>query len=843
MLKQNITYKLKDQPIRFDTVGVAYLDDSVKDDLICTIFSKDIVKIQTALYCDENNIQEYTNSKDGYIYFSNLTIPDNRRICLLGNIYCDKDEEITLVSKGSQAFSIYHNYSLTFTNNGEMQINLLKLNRGDNIFLFCFNNADSNTCFSLRVNSFKNENRDKKFSLLNKNYKLETNPVRIHDFGRVLIHKNAYEFMLIPMNTIDIDRTQKVHVILQDFKHNEIDQFECHFYEHVQYNIKKHKDANQKNIMFIEFRYTFQSNIKEDEIKLVMKDIHPYVKKIKEEAYLVISKGNSTELDKINCNAYLDIIHKLVDNEEYLMNIVYYCSCLEEIFDIVKQGKHMEDLWRKSGFHDVYYPSKIDNSIQLCHIYTPDNYNPNTQYPLFLGLATYSDCYSLVHQHNHSPTICVDAALRGVTLGSYLGEAAVFETLEFIRKIFSIDDQEVYLFGYSNGAFSAWMLSENYPDKFAGMISIGGAPFLQSLKNCSNLHIVNITSEMDTVYESGYKKPSKILNQFKNYNGILKSNMNHDEISLMMYNFNTYTDLLQHKSDRFPSSIQFETFRHKHRKAYWIELHSISFGMKSASINADIVNPHYIKISVNNADGFTVTIPPQICKNDFTVKINYTFAFEFTNYEENQIHFIKSDKGYCIRNQKPEATTSKKGTGILDIYLNSLSIVTMDNLNKNIQTIAESLAKPYTSGYIEETTVRYPIVTPENLDDEKLKNNLALISLVGNQKESTIYQLFKNLAPIKSDSDGYRYKDTFYNGNYVVMQIIANPYNVNHSILLVETNHESLLLKNVFLRKMVIPSYLNGVHRYLNNEALILQDCKYYGVYEWGGDIEEIIHK
>jgi len=72
------------------------------------------------------------------------------------------------------------------------------------------------------------------------------------------------------------------------------------------------------------------------------------------------------------------------------------------------------------------------------------------------------------------------------------------------------------------------------------------------------------------------------------------------------------------------------------------------------------------------------------------------------------------------------------------------------------------------------------------------------------------------------------------------MQVISNPYENERSILIISASNEKLLKKSIFTRKLIIPFNSNGLHDYLNNEALIYDGSKYYGIYETGADLFEI---
>ena len=90
------------------------------------------------------------------------------------------------------------------------------------------------------------------------------------------------------------------------------------------------------------------------------------------------------------------------------------------------------------------------------------------------------------------------------------------------------------------------------------------------------------------------------------------------------------------------------------------------------------------------------------------------------------------------------------------------------------------------------------------------------------------------------NEQGYTYLGQEYDGNYVIMQIIENPYNNNMSIMYVNTNNIKLIKKHIFCRQMILPTYNNGFHPFLNNEALIFDGKLYFKIQENGMPLEEI---
>jgi hypothetical protein len=72
------------------------------------------------------------------------------------------------------------------------------------------------------------------------------------------------------------------------------------------------------------------------------------------------------------------------------------------------------------------------------------------------------------------------------------------------------------------------------------------------------------------------------------------------------------------------------------------------------------------------------------------------------------------------------------------------------------------------------------------------------------------------------------------------MQIVPNPLKEKASILLIDTNNAAMLRRNIFIRKVILPFANTGLHEYWNNEALVMLDNAYYGIYERGGELMKL---
>jgi hypothetical protein len=152
------------------------------------------------------------------------------------------------------------------------------------------------------------------------------------------------------------------------------------------------------------------------------------------------------------------------------------------------------------------------------------------------------------------------------------------------------------------------------------------------------------------------------------------------------------------------------------------------------------------------------------------------------------------------------------------------------------------LSKPSSNGYDTVINVKYPITEESDIENkpelEIKKSNIIIMEETG--KELYISKNIQGSLPVGTDPKGYLYKNCRYDGKYCIMQIIASPFNEECFLLNIKTNNPLFMNKNFYMRKMILPAYMNGLHPHLNNQVLIYDEEGYKGIYETGGDIIKI---
>ncbi|MHB9023783.1 MAG: NPCBM/NEW2 domain-containing protein [Armatimonadota bacterium] len=137
------------------------------------------------------------------------------------------------------------------------------------------------------------------------------------------------------------------------------------------------------------------------------------------------------------------------------------------------------------GFVRLAYRDELDGMPQFARAYLPAHYDPAKKWPLLINLHGYmpanppyarwwgvenrfdmfADAYDVISIYPHG---------RGNT--SYLGygERDVLRCIELAKQRFSVDDQRVYLVGYSMGGSGTWNVGTRHPELFAAIAPVYG---------------------------------------------------------------------------------------------------------------------------------------------------------------------------------------------------------------------------------------------------------------------------------------------------------------------------------------------------------------------------------
>lgn len=492
--------------------------------------------------------------------------------------------------------------------------------------------------------------------------------------------------------------------------------------------------------------------------------------------------------------------------------------------------------YRTPGVWEWFIHSELDDSIVRLGILIPPGYDEHKAYPAVIALSTGNEGYvgwELQQLDLGEPCFCFDVTGRGVTGGSYVGEASTLEILRWILTNFRVDEDRLYVLGGSNGGFASYALAQNHPSLPAALYPFIGYPQMETLENLSNIPTYQIVSPEDYVFAGRENAVRDRLRPYGNYHQYDMRQMAHHHLYPYLYHQEILRALLRHRRNRYPERLRFKTFRNRHCESYWIRLHGIEKGRRCARLRAEIPDAGSIRLTVYGATGITVTLPPQIDRENFAVFLNRQ-RFSFSSYTGGPLVFVRN--GGWKRADAPTAADLRKGTGLLDVYLDSLRIVIPDGADEELRELAGRFAHPSSNGFDSRIYVDYPVYPASRVPRHLFAHNLILVDRCG---ENPLVERFRDKLAVDYDQEGYTYQGMRRQGDYVLLQVLPNPYDARRSMLVVGYNSSTLLKRHLLLRRIILPTYVNGIDPYWNNEVLVYTG-RYWAAYEEGAPLEPV---
>ena len=509
---------------------------------------------------------------------------------------------------------------------------------------------------------------------------------------------------------------------------------------------------------------------------------------------------------------------------------LHFSQILNDFLKEMKDG----DLQRLylPGTKRVFFRDPLDDSVNFYRVTLPRGYRAEREYPLLIICSTkeYGSYGQQFEDSELENLIVADISGRGVTMGSYIGEAAILSALRDLRQKFRVDENRIYIGGYSNGASAALAVAEAYPHLFAGVYALSGRAEIKKMRNLSALHTTLISSETDEFYPDVKKLYTEGKKHSETVRLLSVSCHNHLTIQRVWMNTAALSELFMWERELYPQRFSYYTDRNRHLRAYWITLHGIAPGKQRCILQVD-AGRSILDIRLSGAAGLTVALPPFVNRDSFTVRLNGK-NFNFAHVSEDCLHFRYNSHGFHPIPFPSADVEPSKGNGLLDVYMEPMKIFVPKGASAPVLAAANAFARPQTNGLMSEVAVWYSIAQRPQAGDSVDLSACSMIAV--GRDDSPFYRMLEENAPIRMDEGGFWYAGRFYPGRFCVMQLVRSPWNYSKRVLYVAWNDEALLRRNLFTRCMTLPSYLGGRHPYLGGAALIFDGKSYSAVREIG---------
>ncbi len=194
---------------------------------------------------------------------------------------------------------------------------------------------------------------------------------------------------------------------------------------------------------------------------------------------------------------------------------------ISKVVSVIESGEY-HDYLRSEGEKVVCYHFDIDDTLDYYTVTLPRGYCSDKKYPLLIiNNVLHGDWLSsFFSRTKRIEVIAVDFNGKGITMGSYVGDAAFNEIYNDVFAKFSIDENKVLMIGHSNGGYATWAQTQVTPDRYSAIFPAESEPNPKMLMNLSNMSVRYFTSEsdyLDSIVTGDIENAGNQMGDYKTY--------------------------------------------------------------------------------------------------------------------------------------------------------------------------------------------------------------------------------------------------------------------------------------------------------------------------------------
>jgi dienelactone hydrolase len=323
---------------------------------------------------------------------------------------------------------------------------------------------------------------------------------------------------------------------------------------------------------------------------------------------------------------------------------------------------------RPYGFVRLAYRDDVDGSPQFCRAYLPPGYEPGRKWPLVMQLHGYNPAnpvyvrwWGASERHpgidtefkDHQGVIYLEAHGRGNTQYLGMGDSDVLHAIAEAKRLFSVDDDRVYLTGDSMGGWGTWNVATRHPDLFAAIAPVFGGVDYHSVTSEEDLARLLPIDRFTNEKQSSWAMADGLLNtpifvhhgdadqavnvEYSRWAVRLLQRWGYDvryheypgrvHEALLRHNANLSVEwFLQHRRDAAPRKVRLRSAEVRNASAHWVHVLQAASPLAFMVVDAEVVDRNVIRLDTDNVLDVALSPPAALvdAKRPVTVVWNGT---------------------------------------------------------------------------------------------------------------------------------------------------------------------------------------------------------------------------
>jgi enterochelin esterase-like enzyme len=319
-------------------------------------------------------------------------------------------------------------------------------------------------------------------------------------------------------------------------------------------------------------------------------------------------------------------------------------SPLMEYDEIMLERKGQTGRIRPDGFVRLAYRDEVDGSPQYCRAYLPVDYDPAKKWPLVIQIHGYNGANPVYVRwwsadsrypgidtefSNHQGVIYMEPHGRGNTQYLGMGDSDVLHAIAEAKRLFSVDEDRVYLTGDSMGGWGTWNVSSRHPDLFAAIAPVFGGSDYHSQMSEEDLAKLSPLDRFFNEKASSWAMADGLLNvpifvhhgdadqsvnveysrwavrllqrwgydvRYQEYPGRI-----HEALEIQNGDGNISIEwFLQHRRNPNPRHVRIRSAELRNAAAYWAHVLQAASPLAFMVVDAEVVDRNVIRLDTEN---------------------------------------------------------------------------------------------------------------------------------------------------------------------------------------------------------------------------------------------------
>ena len=360
-------------------------------------------------------------------------------------------------------------------------------------------------------------------------------------------------------------------------------------------------------------------------------------------------------------------------------------SPLMEYSEMMLERKGLTGRIRPYGFVRLAYRDEVDGSPQFCRAYLPAGYDPAKKWPLVIQIHGYNPAnpvyvrwWAADQRHagvdtefpGHQGVVYIEPHGRGNVQYLGMGDSDVVHAIAEAKRLFSVDDDRVYLTGDSMGGWGTWEIATRHPDLFAAIAPVFGGSDYHSQMSEDELAKLSPIDRFFNEKESTWSMAESLLNMpIFVHHGDSDQSVNveysrwavrllqrwgydvryheypgrvHEALQSQNGNMNIAW-FLERRRNRNPLHVRIRSAELRNASAYWAHVLEAASPLAFMLVDAEVVDRNVIRLDTQNVLDIALSPAAELIDPSTPVKVVWNGSAQVMRLENGEVRLTANE--------------------------------------------------------------------------------------------------------------------------------------------------------------------------------------------------------